>query len=211
MKGFSVHRHRKGLGLELENRVFSSSARMVNRVVVTSRILRTRLYRPVTPFTYLQYSTVPPKPTLGSATPYAHSKPPPPPKTWLATKLKQNPTALRAFLGFTKLLGYGSKKQIAGRRAFLLYERLCAARPDEEREFWQGGKSIFIFLIAFFTTIVFDYGGERFGCVLTASAQNVTLPQHSSLGLLLRTYTSGCSPSAYEPFLNRTLKIIYKA
>ena len=48
-------------------------------------------------------------------------------------------------MGFTKLLGYGSKKQIAGRRAFLLYERLCAARPDEEREFWQGGKSIFIF------------------------------------------------------------------
>lgn len=34
-------------------------------------------------------------------------------------------------------MGYGSPKQLAGRRAFVLYERIIAATPDTDTEFWQ--------------------------------------------------------------------------
>ena len=41
-----------------------------------------------------------------------------------------------------KTLGYGSPKQVAGRRAFVLYENVCALRPDEENVFWQRGMCV---------------------------------------------------------------------
>ncbi|CAL1699786.1 unnamed protein product [Somion occarium] len=78
-----------------------------------------------------------PAPVTGPTTPYSHQKPPPPPQTWLTKVLRENPTAMRAFLRISSLLGYGSKKQLAGRRALAMYELLCTRRADEEKDFWQ--------------------------------------------------------------------------
>jgi cytochrome b pre-mRNA-processing protein 3 len=61
------------------------------------------------------------------------------PKTWLSRKLESSPAAKQWFLSFTNLLGYGSPKQLAGRRAFVLYEHIVAAAPDQYPEFWQKG------------------------------------------------------------------------
>ncbi|KAF8623160.1 hypothetical protein AX15_006479 [Amanita polypyramis BW_CC] len=58
-------------------------------------------------------------------------------KTWLTHKVETSPTAKTVFTVLTKLLGYGSLKQVAGRRAFVLYEGVCATKPDEDKEFWQ--------------------------------------------------------------------------
>ncbi|KAF8903866.1 hypothetical protein CPB84DRAFT_1835768 [Gymnopilus junonius] len=59
------------------------------------------------------------------------------PKSWLTRKVETSPTAKRIFFGFTNLLGYGSDKQVAGRRAQGFYEQLCAVMPDQQLEFWQ--------------------------------------------------------------------------
>jgi hypothetical protein len=37
-------------------------------------------------------------------------------------------------------MGYGSPKQVAGRRAFNMYQDLCVRRADEESAFWTTGK-----------------------------------------------------------------------
>ena len=58
---------------------------------------------------------------------------------WLTRKLRENPTAMKAFLGLARAMGYGSKKQLAGRRALVMYQKLCANRPDEDKVFWQEG------------------------------------------------------------------------
>ena len=47
---------------------------------------------------------------------------------------------MKIFMTYTNALGYGSPKQLAGRRAFVLYEKICAVKPDEDREFWQNRK-----------------------------------------------------------------------
>ncbi|KAF9477155.1 hypothetical protein BDN70DRAFT_811133 [Pholiota conissans] len=57
--------------------------------------------------------------------------------SWLTRKVESSPVAKTAFLGLAKVLGYGSPKQVAGMRAFSMYEQLCAVKPDEDREFWQ--------------------------------------------------------------------------
>ncbi|KAG5637880.1 hypothetical protein H0H81_002843 [Sphagnurus paluster] len=69
-------------------------------------------------------------------------KPPQPPvqqKSWLTRKVESSPTAMKFFLSFTNALGYGSPKQMAGRRAFALYDQVCAVKPDDDRAFWQEG------------------------------------------------------------------------
>jgi hypothetical protein len=60
-----------------------------------------------------------------------------PPKSWLTQKVETSPTARRVFLGLTNLFGYGSPKQVAGRRAFGIYDKLAVTAPDKDREFWQ--------------------------------------------------------------------------
>ncbi|KAI0368252.1 hypothetical protein BV20DRAFT_948595 [Pilatotrama ljubarskyi] len=62
---------------------------------------------------------------------------PPPPQTWLAKTIKQSPAAKKAFLSLAGLLGYGSAKQYAGRRAYNMYSELCIPRPDDEAAFWK--------------------------------------------------------------------------
>ncbi|CCL98381.1 uncharacterized protein FIBRA_00376 [Fibroporia radiculosa] len=59
------------------------------------------------------------------------------PTSWLTRKLEDSPAAKSAFLKFATFMGYGSPKQVAGRRAFAMYERLCVVRPDEDKAFWQ--------------------------------------------------------------------------
>lgn len=60
-------------------------------------------------------------------------------KSWLTRKVEASSSAMKIFLKLTNLLGYGSPKQIAGRRAFALYNKICAVQPDQDRSFWQDG------------------------------------------------------------------------
>jgi cytochrome b pre-mRNA-processing protein 3 len=80
-----------------------------------------------------------PKPTPGPLKPYQHEKEPTREPSWLTHKLKQSPVAMRAFLKVFGVLGYGSPKQIAARRALALYEQLCSGRADEDSTFWTEG------------------------------------------------------------------------
>ncbi|KAF9524574.1 hypothetical protein CPB83DRAFT_819975 [Crepidotus variabilis] len=64
-------------------------------------------------------------------------KPVEPPKSWLTHKVETSPTAKRVFLGLTNLFGYGSPKQVAGRRTFGIYEHIAVTAPDKDRDFWQ--------------------------------------------------------------------------
>ncbi|KAK0218757.1 hypothetical protein IW262DRAFT_1317584 [Armillaria fumosa] len=57
-------------------------------------------------------------------------------KSWLTRKVESSPTTRWWFMKFVNLLGYGTPKQLAGRRTFPLYARLCAAAPDAEMTFW---------------------------------------------------------------------------
>ena len=54
--------------------------------------------------------------------------------------------ARAAFLKLISLMGYGTAKQYAGRRAFAMYSNLCVPRPDEERAFWKDGVYRFIII-----------------------------------------------------------------
>jgi cytochrome b pre-mRNA-processing protein 3 len=60
-------------------------------------------------------------------------------KSWLTRKVEESPIWRAVFFQFTNLFGYGSPKQLAGRRSFVLYEKICAVKPDEDRAFWQDG------------------------------------------------------------------------
>ncbi|EAU81748.1 hypothetical protein CC1G_12129 [Coprinopsis cinerea okayama7 len=60
-------------------------------------------------------------------------------KSWLTKQVQASPVAKKVFLGLARVLGYGSPKQNAARRAFALYEEVCAVRADEDKEFWQQG------------------------------------------------------------------------
>ena len=62
--------------------------------------------------------------------------------SWLTRKVEESPIWRSLFFRFTNLVGYGSPKQLAGRRAFVLYEKICAVKPDEDRVFWQDGECI---------------------------------------------------------------------
>ena len=53
------------------------------------------------------------------------------------------------FFRLLSLLGYGSAKQYAGRRAFAMYSKLCVPRADEESAFWKGGECLLRFILSF--------------------------------------------------------------
>jgi len=91
------------------------------------------------------YASAPaPKPIPGPSNPYEHEKAPPREQSWLTRKLKQSPTAMRAFLRVFGALGYGNSRQVAARRALGLYEQLCTGRAEEDRRFWaEGGHDFF--------------------------------------------------------------------
>jgi hypothetical protein len=54
-------------------------------------------------------------------------------------------------------MGYGSPRQVAGRRAFNMYQDLCVRRADEESVFWRTGEFnsyLFYFILAYFFRFV---------------------------------------------------------
>ncbi|KAK7057469.1 hypothetical protein R3P38DRAFT_1175741 [Favolaschia claudopus] len=57
--------------------------------------------------------------------------------TWLTRKLQENPKNLERFIKITNALGMGSPSVKATNRTFVLYERVCAIKADEEKQFWQ--------------------------------------------------------------------------
>jgi len=70
---------------------------------------------------------------------YFTTQPEQPSKSWLTQKIESSPAARKWFLALVKGLGYDSPKQLAGRRAFVLYERVAALTPDTSVTFWQKG------------------------------------------------------------------------
>ena len=77
-----------------------------------------------------------PQPTPSSK-PYQHEKPEPE-RSWLVQKIRENPAAFKIVRALSRALGYGSTKQVAGRRTLAMYEQVCAVKASEDRVFWQG-------------------------------------------------------------------------
>jgi len=73
---------------------------------------------------------------------YFTTQPEQPSKSWLTQKIESSPAARKWFLTIVKGLGYDSPKQLAGRRAFVLYERVVALTPDTNVTFWQKGAEV---------------------------------------------------------------------
>ena len=61
-----------------------------------------------------------------------------PERSWLVQKIRANPVALKTVRALGRALGYGSTKQVAGRRTLAIYEQVCAVKASEDRAFWQG-------------------------------------------------------------------------
>jgi hypothetical protein len=74
----------------------------------------------------------------------------PPKRSWLTRKVEESPMWRASFFKLTRLIGYGSPKQLAGRRSFILYDKVCAVKPDEDRAFWQDGELIYLEYLLFF-------------------------------------------------------------
>ncbi|KAF9267188.1 hypothetical protein L218DRAFT_856410 [Marasmius fiardii PR-910] len=58
-------------------------------------------------------------------------------ESWLTRKIETSPSVRFCFNTLTTLLGYNSAKQVAGRRALVLYESLCVVTPEANRDFWR--------------------------------------------------------------------------
>jgi hypothetical protein len=69
--------------------------------------------------------------------------------SWLTRKVQSSPALKKIFLGTANLLGYGSPKQIAGRHALFMYQDLCTARAEEDKEFWTKGIHFFTIRLMF--------------------------------------------------------------
>ncbi|KAJ7072569.1 hypothetical protein C8F01DRAFT_1243611 [Mycena amicta] len=59
------------------------------------------------------------------------------PTTWLTRKIQESPKNRERFLKFASIIGMGSPRSLAQTRTFVLYERVCALRADEEKLFWR--------------------------------------------------------------------------
>lgn len=68
-------------------------------------------------------------------------------QSWLTRKINSSPRAKRIFVKFAYAMGYGSPRQVAGRRAFNMYLDLCIGRADQERVFWTTGELQFILIL----------------------------------------------------------------
>lgn len=65
------------------------------------------------------------------------------PPNWLARKILESPKNHERFIKITNALGFGSPRSIAQTRTFVLYERVCSIKADEEKSFWRDGESLF--------------------------------------------------------------------
>jgi hypothetical protein len=61
-----------------------------------------------------------------------------PERSWLVQRIRANPFALKTVRALGRAMGYGSIKQVAGRRTLAIYEQVCAIKASEDRAFWQG-------------------------------------------------------------------------
>ena len=100
--------------------------------------------------------------------------------SWLTRKVEESPIWRSFFFRLTNLVGYGSPKQLAGRRAFVLYEKICAVKPDEDRVFWQDGE------------YQSDASMSRFVLIYISFFKCVFFLQLSNLGSQSQTFISGC-------------------
>ena len=124
--------------------------KMVVRSIILRHLWGQKFSFRVTPVHIRSITTQPAKKVL-STTP---APPPTEQKSWLTRKVETSPAARRVFVGLTNLLGYGSPKQVAGRRALLFYEQVCAVKPDEDSLFWQKGALFHSFRYPLFRSCV---------------------------------------------------------
>ena len=84
-------------------------------------------------------TTVPPpvEPQPTSQKPYRYEKTEPE-RSWVVQKIRANPIALKVVRALGRAMGYGSTKQVAGRRTLAMYEQVCAVKASQDRLFWQG-------------------------------------------------------------------------
>ncbi|KAJ7209648.1 hypothetical protein GGX14DRAFT_364591 [Mycena pura] len=59
------------------------------------------------------------------------------PKSWLTRKIQESPKNRERFIKFTNAIGMASPRSMAQIRTFVLYERLCSIKADEEKSFWR--------------------------------------------------------------------------
>jgi len=87
-------------------------------------------------------ATAPPSPKTPqftpSSQPYRHEDAEPE-RSWVAQKIRTIPIAFKIVRALGRAMGYGSTKQVAGRRTLAMYEQVCAIKASEDRVFWQEG------------------------------------------------------------------------
>lgn len=76
-----------------------------------------------------------------SSKPYRYEKAEPK-RSWAVQKIRASPTAFKIVRALGRAMGYGSTKQVAGRRTLAMYERVCAIKASEDRDFWQEGENL---------------------------------------------------------------------
>jgi len=81
-----------------------------------------------------------PQPTPSSQ-PYRHEKAEPE-RSWVVQKIRANPISFKIVRALGRAMGYGSMKQVAGRRTLAMYEQVCAIKASEDRVFWQEGEHL---------------------------------------------------------------------
>ena len=88
-------------------------------------------------------ATAPPPPETPQSTPspnpYRYEKAEPE-RSWVVQKIRANPIAFKIVRALGRAMGYGSTKQVAGRRTLAMYEQVCAIKASEDRVFWQEGE-----------------------------------------------------------------------
>jgi len=87
-------------------------------------------------------TTAPPPPPetpqpAPSSGPYRYEKAEPE-RSRLVQKIRANPIAFKIVRALGRAMGYGSTRQVAGRRTLAMYEQVCAIKASEDRVFWQG-------------------------------------------------------------------------
>lgn len=107
---------------------------------VLFRFFRNRYVPPtMSHYTSRRMSTKPPQRTQPKSLNHMPLK-----RSWLTRKVEESPMWRALFFKFTDIVGYGSPKQMAGRHSFVLYDKVCAVKPDEDREFWQDGELFYV-------------------------------------------------------------------
>ncbi|KAJ6593612.1 hypothetical protein B0H19DRAFT_918234 [Mycena capillaripes] len=106
---------------------------------------------------------------------------------WLARKIQESPKNLERFTKLTNALGFGSPRSKAQIRTFVLYERVCSIKADEEKSFWRDECALPPTFQSWFTVITLhiwmltvrfralpDAYGKRYGeCIVDHFFQDV--------------------------------------